>query len=160
MRPLLRHFALAALVALLAACGPARKSVFPPTVSVQQLAVQPNGTWRLTLRIQNNSYGGMDFTTLDGQLQVADLVPLRLHTTFERDIPAFASDVVPLDVLPTPAMSQALSAIAGKGSAGSLAYRIDGSTLAKPEQEKKPRDFSFSGHDWLSPVPGIANTYR
>ncbi|HET8764961.1 MAG TPA: hypothetical protein VFM52_07045 [Rhodanobacter sp.] len=160
MPRLLRYLVPTVLALVLAACGQPRKSVFPPTLSVQQLAVQPNGTWRLTLRIQNNSYGGMDFTTLDGQLQIAELVPLRLHTAFERDIPAFASDVVPLDVVPTPEMAKALAAIASKGSAGSLAYRIDGTTLAKPEQEKKPRDFHFSGHDWLSPVPGIANTYR
>jgi hypothetical protein len=160
MPRLLRYLVLVGLACVLVACGKPRKSVFPPTLSVQQLVVAPNGMWHLTLRIQNNSYGGMDFTLLDGQLQIAELVPLRLHATFDRDIPAFASDVLPLDVLPTPDMAKALAAIAAQGSAGSLAYRIDGTTLAKPEQEKKPRDFPFSSRDWLSPVPGVANTYR
>ena len=144
----------------LIACGPPRKSVFPPTVSVQQLVLQPGGVWRLTVRIQNNSYDGMDFTSLDGQLAMADSVPVRVHGTFDRVIPAFAGDVVQIDLLPTAAMSKALSASAAKGSAGALAYTLAGSVRARPEQEKAPRDFDFSGKDWLSPAPGIANTWR
>jgi hypothetical protein len=160
MKRLLRGFLLVLLAAGLLACGPTKKSVYPPTLSIQQLTVLPGGQWQLTLRIQNNSYAGMDFRSLDGQLQVAGLVPIRLHAAFARDIPALAGDVIQLDVLPTAAMTQALQAIAGKGSAGSLAYRVSGSASAKPEQEDKPRNFDFNGSDWLSPVPGIANTYR
>ena len=155
-----RVFLLLATTAALIACGPPKKSVFPPTVSIQQLKVLPDGEWQLTLRIQNNSYGEMDFTSLDGRLQMADLVPIRLHETFERDIPALVGDVVMLNVLPTPPMTKALQAVNAKGSAGSLGYRISGSTKAKPEQEKQARDFDFNGNDFLSPAPGIANTYR
>lgn len=144
----------------LAACGPAKKSVFPPGVSIQQLVVLPSGQWQLTVRIQNNSYAGMKFTSLDGQLQIAENVPVRLQANFDLDIPQLAGDVIRIDVLPTTAMSQALQAIADKGSAGSLAYRIRGSTRAKPEQEDQPRSFDFNGNDWISAVPGIANTYR
>lgn len=148
------------LALALIACGPPRKSVFPPTLSIQQLVLQPDGAWRLTVRIQNNSYGGMDFTSLDGQLAMADSVPVRIHGTFDRDIPAFAGDVVQIDVLPTGAMTKALAASAAKGSAGALPYTLAGSVRAKPEQERQARDFDFSGKDWLSPVPGIARTWR
>ncbi len=160
MKRLLQGLLLLVLTGALLACGPARKSVFPPNVTIQQLVVLPDGQWQLSLRIQNNSYGEMDFTSLDGQLQVADHVPVRLHVTFKRDIPALAGDVIPLNVLPTTAMTDALQAVAAKGSTGSLGYRLTGSTTAKPEQENKPRTFDFSGTDWLSPVPGIAHTYR
>lgn len=160
MKRLLQGLVLVMLAAGLLACGPAKKSVYPPTVSIQQLVVLPNGQWRLTVRIQNNSYGEMDFKSLDGQLQIAALVPIRLHEDFRLDVPALAGDVIQLDVLPTEPMTAALNAIAGKGSAGSLGYRVSGSTMAKPEQEKQPRDFDFSGNDWLSPAPGIPNTYR
>ena len=156
---LLRWLAPALLLGL-AACGPAKKSVFPPTLSIQQLVVLPDGQWQLTVRIQNNSYAGMDFKSLDGQLQVAELVPVRLHAAFDLDIPELAGDVVQLKLLPTAAMSQALQAVAAKGSGGALAYRISGSTRAKPEQEDKPRSFDFNGNDWISPVPGIPGTYR
>ncbi|HWU75757.1 MAG TPA: hypothetical protein VN043_04585 [Rhodanobacter sp.] len=141
-------------------CGPPKKSVYPPTVSIQQLQVQADGQWRLTLRIQNNSYGEMDFKSLDGQLQIASLMPVRLHATFKRDIPALAGDVIQLDLLPTTAMSQTLQAVADKGSAGAVAYHINGSASAKPEQEKRVRDFEFDGNAWISPVPGITNTWR
>lgn len=144
----------------LAACGPAKKSVFPPTVSIQQLQVLADGQWQLTVRIQNNSYAGMDFQSLDGQLQVAALAPVRLHGTFELAVPQLAGDVVQLKVWPTAAMSRALQAIADKGSAASLAYAISGTTTAKPEQERKARAFDFTGRDWISAVPGIAHTFR
>lgn len=160
MKRLLQVFLLVLLGAGLIACGPPKKSVFPPTLSIQQLQVLPNGQWRLTLRIQNNSYGEMDFGSLDGQLQIAKLVPVRLHATFKRDIPELAGDVIQLDLLPTAAMSQALQAVAGKGSAGTVGYRISGSTSAKPEQEKRARDFNFDGNAWISPVPGIPHTWR
>jgi hypothetical protein len=71
MKRLLRGPFLLLLAAGLVACGPPKKSVFPPTVSIQQLLL-PDGEWQLTLRIQNNSYGEMDFKSLDGQLQVAN----------------------------------------------------------------------------------------
>ncbi|MHA6205381.1 hypothetical protein ACXU4B_13225 [Dyella soli] len=160
MRRLLGCVALGVLVAGLVACGPPRKSVFPPTVSVQEMSMRPDGQWRLTVRIQNNSYGEMDFKSIDGELKVADLVPVRLHGRFNLEIPAFAADVTQIDLLPTPEMSAALKATAGKGSAGSVPYSVAGNAAAKPEQEDKTRDFSFHGTDWFSPVPGIPNTWR
>ncbi|MEO7052496.1 MAG: hypothetical protein ABI128_12610 [Rhodanobacter sp.] len=160
MKRLLRGLVVILLGAGLGACGPARKSVFPPTLSIQQLTVLPNGQWRLTVRIQNNSYGEMDFKSLEGQLQVGALAPVRLHASFERDIPELTGDVLPVDLLPTGAMNHALQEAAGKGSAGSVAYRLQGSARAKPEQEKLARDFDFDGNGFISPVPGIANTWR
>ncbi|TBR37089.1 MULTISPECIES: hypothetical protein [Dyella] len=160
MRSLLRCIALGALMIVLAACGPARKSVFPPAISIQEMTVRPDGQWQLTVRIQNNSYGGMGFSAIDGELRVAELVPVRLHSSFDLDIPAFAGDVTQVRILPTAEMTAALKAAAAKGSSGSVPYAVSGHAVAKPEQEDKPRDFPFHGNDWLSPVPGIANTWR
>ncbi|PXV54719.1 hypothetical protein SAMN04487785_11264 [Dyella jiangningensis] len=160
MKRLLGCMTLLVLVASLVACGPPKKSVFPPTVSIQEMATRPDGQWRLTVRIQNNSYGSMDFHSLDGQFKVGENVPVRLHARFDLDIPAFAADVTQVDILPTPEMTAALKAAAVKGSAGSVPYSVAGNANAKPEQEKEARDFSFHGNDWLSPVPGIPNTWR
>jgi len=160
MKRLLRLIALGTLIAGLAACGPPKKSVFPPTVTIQEMTVRPNGQWLLTVRIQNNSYGSMDFQSLDGELKVADGIPVRLHASFDLDIPAFAGDVTQVSVLPTGDMSASIKTLSTKGSAGSLAYSLTGRARAKPEQEKEVRDFSFHGNDWFSPVPGIPNTYR
>jgi predicted small lipoprotein YifL len=160
MKRLLGCIALLVLVAGLVACGPPKKSVFPPTITIQEMTVQPDGQWRVTVRIQNNSYGGMEFHSFDGLLKVADGTPVRLHARFDLDIPAFAADVTQVNLLPTPDMTAALKAAAVKGSAGSVPYSVDGAANAKPEQEKDVRDFSFHGTDALSPVPGIPNTWR
>ncbi len=61
MKRILRLIALGALVAGLAACGPPKKSEFPPPVTIQEMKVRPDGQWPLAGRIQNNSYGSMDF---------------------------------------------------------------------------------------------------
>ncbi|BBD79464.1 hypothetical protein [Aerosticca soli] len=157
----LRWFLVALLALGLSACGGSpRKSVFPPSLSVQQLKVLPDGRWHLTVRIQNNSYAGMTFTALEGEFKVADLLPVRLHARFDLDIPALAGDVLELDVLPTPEMTAALHAIDAKGSSGALPYSLSGTVRATPEKETEPREFPFHGNDWLSPVPGVAHTYR
>jgi hypothetical protein len=107
----------------------------------------------------------MDYQSIEGRLQIAQGIPVRVHAKFELDIPTFAGDVVQVEVLPTPEMSQALQAIAGKGSAGSLPYTLNGIVHAVPNLEdhpdnKNPRDFPFTSNSFLSPVPGVPNTYR
>ena len=102
MKRLLRNFLLVLLAVGLVACGPPKKSVFPPTVTVQQLQVLPSGHWQLTVRIQNNSYGEMDFNSLEGQLQIAALAEFVLPTQIAdllpttqvaAKIPAMATDI-------------------------------------------------------------------
>ena len=112
MKRLLGCIALLVLVAGLVACGPPKKSVFPPTITIQEMTVQPDGQWRVTVRIQNNSYGGMEFHSFDGLLKVADGTPVRQHARFDQDIPAFAADVTQVNLLPTPEMTAALKVAA------------------------------------------------
>jgi hypothetical protein len=159
-RTRLIRLALLVCVALLAACGPAKKSVFPPAVTLQELTAKPGGVWHLTLRIRNNSYGGMSFDSFQGTLQVGNLGGVLLDAKIAQDIPSFAADVAKIDLLPTPEMSKALAELAAKGSAGALPYSIEGRITGLPEQEKKPRSFEVHGRNWLSPVPGIPDTYR
>jgi hypothetical protein len=160
----MKAFALRGLPVMLAlglvACGPPKKSVFPPVVTIQELHATPGQPWRMVLRVQNNSFGEMDFSSLDATVHVGDEPPLVVSKTMTLDIPAFAADVIEVQLNPTAPMSAALAAVAVKGSAGSLPYRIDGWMSARPEQEKKQRPFPFQAKDWLSPVPGIENTYR
>jgi hypothetical protein len=152
--------ALLAGITLLAGCGPQKKSVFPPTVSLQEVSARSTGPWHLTVRIRNNSYGGMSFQTLQGSLRVGNLGAVLLDAKIDQDIPSFAADVTKIDILPTPEMSKALAELAAKGSAGALPYSIDGSITGLPEQEKEARSFEVRGTNWLSPVPGIPDTYR
>lgn len=158
-RPFIRS-ALLAGVALLAACGPARKSVFPPSVTLQEVTAKPGGVWHVTLRIRNNSYGGMSFETFQGTLRVGELGGVLLDAKIDQDIPSFAADVATIDLLPTAEMSKALAELAAKGSSGALPYSIDGRVSAIPEKEDASRSFPVRGKNWLSPVPGIPDTYR
>jgi hypothetical protein len=164
MTPIVRHpfvrTVMLAGLAVLTACGPAKKSVFPPTVSLQEVAARPGGPWHITLRIRNNSYGGMSFETFQGTLQVGTLAGVLLDAKVDQDIPSFAADVATIDLLPTAEMSKALAELAAKGSSGALAYSIDGRITATPEKEKESHSYPVRGKSWLSPVPGIPNTYR
>lgn len=157
--PLARVVLLAGL-AFLAACGPTKKSVFPPAVTLQEVSAKPGGPWHLTLRVRNNSYGGMSFARFQGTLQVGQLGGVLLDANISQDIPSFAADVTRVDILPTPEMSKALAELAAKGSAGALPYAIEGSVTATPEKEDKADTYPVHGKSWLSPVPGIPDTYR
>lgn len=152
--------AVLASLALLTACGPPRKSVFPPAVTLQEVSAKAGGPWHLTLRVRNNSYGGMSFDRFQGTLQVGQLGGVLLDANISQDIPSFAADVTRVDILPTPEMSKALAELAARGSSGALPYAIEGRVTATPEKEDKPDTYPVHGKSWLSPVPGIPDTYR
>lgn len=142
-----RHFIAAlALACFLAGCGsgPVRR-ITPSQVSIQELAVQPGGQWRLTLRIQNYSTVPMTYSALHGTLHVAgvDVGAIEVRTDF--DIPANSADVVDATVHASATLP-----------AGELDYKIEGTiTTTEPKEE-----FKFSRSSRLSPTPGLPNTWR
>lgn len=160
MRCRARWIVPALLLLGLAACGQPRKSVFPPTVSVQQLEIRPDGRWHVQLRLQNNSYTGMKFLSLHLTMSVRKQPAATLDAPLDLDIPNFAADVATVDVRPDPAAAAALAAALPKGSAASVPYALEGTVQALPDQDSKPRSFDVSHDDWLSPVPGIPDTFR
>ncbi len=163
MKRLILAMAGGVLLLCLAGCGPTRKSVFPPLLSVQQLHLQSDGSWDVTLHIQNNSYTGMTFTQLHLHMMLQGHDAGTLDKTLSLAIPQLAADVTHVHLDPRTDAARALAAIANKGSSASVTYRFKGSVSAIPDQEKDkpPRTFQLdSKKDWLSPVPGIANTFR
>jgi LEA14-like dessication related protein len=143
----LRHFIAAlAVVCLLADCGSGPvKRITPSQVSIQELAVQPGGQWKLTLRIQNYSTVPMTYAWLHGTLYVAgaDVGTIDVRTDF--DIPANSADVVDTTVHASAALP-----------AGEIDYKIEG-TLATSEPKE---EFKFNRSSRLSPTPGLPNTWR
>lgn len=160
MKRLLRWILPALLATALVGCGGPRESMFPPTVSVQQLHVQANGHWRMQVRILNNSFGPMDFRRLQLTMHINNQPAARIDTRFNLDIGAISADVTQVDITPSAKAAAALAAIADQGSAGSLAYSLTGKATAIPARSDSPREFAVDSHDWLSAVPGVANTYR
>lgn len=160
MQRLLKWIIPALLTVALVGCGPPRKNMFPPTLSVQQLTVQPDGNWHMQVRIINNSYGSMDFQRLQLTMSINNKPATRIDTRIDLTIPALSADVTQVNITPSAKAEAALEAIADKGSSGSLAYSLTGTATAIPEHTDSPRDFPVDSHDWLSAVPGIAHTYR
>lgn len=139
----------ATLAAVLAACGSGGvKRVSPPTAGVQELVVQPDGQWTLTLRVQNFSSIPMTFATLDAKLQITGREIAAVSARLDVEIPAESAEIFTIAI--TPAASSTLSA------AHDFAYTLAG-TIDTSEPKRK---FPFERTSRLSPVPGLTNTWR
>jgi len=139
----------AALVAVIAACGGGPvKRVSPPTASVQELVVQPDGQWTLTLRVQNFSSVPMTFATLDAKLQITGREVAAVSAALSIEIPRESAEIFTIVI--TPAPGSTLSA------AHDFAYTLAG-TISTSEPK---RSFPFERTSRLSPVPGLTNTWR
>lgn len=141
---------LAALFALLvlAACGGGPvKRVSPPTASVQELAVQADGSWRLLLRVQNFSNVSMTFDRLEATLSMAGRETGKLSTALHLDIAPASADVFEVRIAPA----------AGTRLEGAdIVYALEGRiTTSEPKG-----DYPFERSSRLSPVPGLADTWR
>ncbi len=146
---LLRHACLVMLLGgLLAACGsggPPRK-VHPSTASIQQLAVQADGSWKLMLRIQNYSTFSMHFSRIDAGLSIDGKELGRLEAAPDIDIVGNNGDVVEATFRPN-----------AKTTFGTdVAYALKGTI----ETSEPKESFKFETASRLTPVPGIPNTYR
>lgn len=132
---------------LLASCGGGLvKRVSPPTASVQELSIRADGSWHLLIRVQNFSNIPMTFSTLDGELEIADRAVGKITLPFKMDIPGESADVFETNLTPA----------ADARPAGEFAYRLHG-TITSSEPKG---DFKFERKSRLSPAPGLAGTWR
>lgn len=155
MRFILRAMCCAALLALVA-CGPSRpKRVFPPTASVQQLVVLPDGDWSLSLRLQNFSNVGMRIDRVQARLELGAVHAATLDASPGFVVPASSVEVLELVVTPDDAAREPVAAVL-KGDSG-LRYRLTGS-LSSSEPTRRVDDFEHASS--LAPVPGLADTLR
>ena len=132
---------------MLSACGsdPARK-VHPSTASIQQIAVQADGHWRVTLRIQNYSTFAMHYAGFDANLTINGADAGQLKFVPDIDIVASNGDVAETSFAPA----------AGIKLGGDVAYTLKG-TIRTTEPDN---DFKFSTSSHLSPAPGLAGVWR
>ena len=151
-----RFFVAAVLTCLLAACGGGTgglpKRINPPSASVQQLHILPDGRWELELRVQNFSTVPMTFGTIEAQMSIDDVNAGAMYVPVNLEIPGQNADVVRATVSPTTAAREALKADARRG----FAYKLTGSvTVTEPDKR-----FNFDHASRLDPAPGIPDTYR
>jgi hypothetical protein len=150
--------ALLLLAALaLAACtgggGPKRR-INPPRASLQELAVQGDGTWRASVRLQNFSTVSTVFADVDAKLEVGgqDAGPLRLQPAL--GVGPESADVVVVTFAPTAAAKTVVATALASGR--SVRYRVTGSI-----RTSEPKGtFEFEYESALSPVPGLAGVLR
>jgi hypothetical protein len=144
-RHLLVTFALAGLLTACGSGGPPRK-VHPSTASIQQLAVQPDGSWKITLRIQNFSTFSMHFSGVDATLSIDGKEQGSLKASPDIDIVGNSGDVVETTFRP-----------GAKVTIGTdIAYVLKGTIDTSEPKES----FKFETASRLTPVPGVPNTYR
>ena len=136
-----------ALTCALTACGSgSTRRVHPSTASIQQLIVQPDGSWKLDVRIQNFSTLPMRYSALTATVTVAGTDVGELSIAPNVDIVANGGEVV----------EATLKTSAKLPASGDFAYVLKG----RIETSEPKESFPFERSSRLSPVPGVPNTYR
>lgn len=148
------RLALLALTLLLAACGGPVKRVWPPQASLQELAVQADGQWRLTLRVQNISTVPMRFDRIDLRLRVAGVEAGQLAPAGVLAVGANSAEVVDVLISPPPAARAPMDAVLL--SRHTLRYRLDGRIESGEPRGRYDIEFESA----LSPVPGLDGVLR
>ena len=136
------------VVVLLVACstGPVKR-IFPPSASIQELSVQADGSWQIVVRVQNFSTVPMTFAKITAMLMIDGVDVGEIDVSPNVDIVGESADAV----------RGTLRSSAKLASGKAIGYALKG-TIEVSEPSSKRFDFDHSSR--LSPVPGIANTWR
>lgn len=147
-------------LAFLAACsskGPVRR-VSEPAASVQQLAVQADGSWSVDLRLQNFSSIPMRFERVELALKVGGEDAGTLSAQPGLVIGGESADVVTVPFQPSPTARILVADALASGR--SIRYTLEGTITATPEDRGRARDYGFDRDSQLSPVPGLPGVMR
>jgi hypothetical protein len=147
--------ALVLLAALLAACasGPPKR-VFPPQASLQELRVQPDGSWSANIRIQNFSTVPMRFSRLDATLTIDGREAARFSLDPGFSVGPGSNELVTHVFQPSDAARATVDA--ALANRRNVRYALSGRIAASEPKTDHPFDYQ-SG---LDPVPGLAGVLR
>lgn len=152
----LRNLFLVGLLLALCACAAGTK-LQPPAASIQQMRVLPDGQWQLTLRVENYSYDtAMHVYTLAADIDIGGASAGHVAISPALDIPAMSADTATANLLPSAAAKAALAS----AKRNAVAYQLKGSLSVGKGESGSPGDFDLNGKGYISPVPGVANTWR
>ena len=149
--------ALAALLVTACSSGPVRR-VSEPAASIQQLAVQADGSWSISLRLQNYSSIPMRFDALDLELSVDGQPAGRLRDDPALEIGPESADVISVQMQPDSSARMLLAdaLAAGRG----IGYALDGRIDAAPADRGSTRNYAVKRKSALSPTPGLPGVLR
>lgn len=156
MRQLSRIVFATAFFALIAACsgGAVRKQINPPRASIQQLAVQPDGHWKLTVRLQNFSNVSTAFQSVTAKLVVADQEAGSITLNPAMSIGPESADVIIATI--KPALGAKLVVASALSSAQPVRYVLSGTIVTS--EPKGSHSFNFDST--LNPAPGLNGVLR
>ena len=149
-----RTFLLTSALALLAACGPVKHPINPPGASIQQLDVLPDGRWKLQVRLENFSDQTVRYGAFKAELRVGGEAAGTINMNPDLDIPGDNADILEITLAPGADAAKAFKADVARPDG--VAYELKG-TINIPSADK---DFKFEHKSRLSPIPGLANSYR
>ena len=155
MRPHARTVFAIAFLAVLCGCASGPKKVInPPKASIQELAVQPDGRWKLTLRLQNFSNVTTTYATLDGKLYLAGEDAGQVHVAPAMAIGPESADVVTVTL--APAVGAKVAVASALASRRAVTYTFTGSIHASDPKGAWPFTYDSS----LDPAPGLPGVMR
>ena len=146
-------------IALAAACsrGPVRR-ISEPAASIQQLTVQADGSWSLSLRLQNDSSIPMRFDAVDVEVTVGGQPAGTLRHRPALEVGPESADVVDVDMQPEAGARMLLADALAAGRGGD--YALDGTIEAGPADRGSSRSYEVERKSALSPAPGLPGVLR
>jgi hypothetical protein len=144
-----------AFSAVIAGCsgGPV-KQINPPRASIQQLSVQPNGKWQVTVRLQNFSSVSTAFELVDAKLVFAGQAGVTIVLKPAMTIGPESADI--LTTVLVPELGAKLAVASALSSNQSLRYVLSGQIVTSEPKG----NYNFTYESTLNPAPGLDGVMR
>ena len=154
-----RLLAIVLLVFATTACGGGgvKQRLFPPAASIQELAVQPDGSWKLKVRVQNFSNVAMTVTRVEADMKIAAAPVGKIVVEPNVAIPPESADVFDLSLMPKSAAANLVMSTTSKRFGGQIAYSLVG-RIDSSEPDARSDEFEFKSQ--LASVPGLERVLR
>ena len=156
----MRNMLLLLLVTLaLAGCGGGgvKQRLFPPSASIQELAVQPDGSWKLKLRVQNFSNVSMTVDSVEATLEIGAAEAGKISLKPQLSVGPESAEVFETALLPLSAAANLVQSATNKRRYGQVSYSLIG-TIDSSLPDDRSDDFEFKSQ--LSTVPGLERVLR
>jgi hypothetical protein len=156
---MIRLVALLLLTFATTACGGGgvKQRLFPPSASIQELAMQPDGSWKLKIRVQNFSNVAMTIARVEADMRISAAPAGKIVLTPNASVPPESAEVFDLDYKPMSPAANQVQNVVTKRFGGQLSYSLEGRIVSS---EPDARDDEFEFKSQLATVPGLERTLR
>jgi hypothetical protein len=159
MESMSRLLATLLIVFAATACGGGgvKQRLFPPEASIQELTIQPDGSWKLKVRVQNFSNVAMTVARVQAELRIATSSAGQIVLTPDVAVPPEAAEVFETTLRPQTSAAYAVLSATSKRQGGQVSYTLAGRIDSSAPDERRD-EFEFSSR--LSTVPGLERVLR